>query len=342
MALLKEAYEKALLNEEFGNDGVLYLYHATGNDAVSGISNKGFEREFTASNGGNMYGPGVYTTFNLSTDGQNVKGVYGNKIIKMKFVGDLTKFVVYYNDYAMRIHGTANVAEQLKRILGPKLFEKFYKETKDMGTYDIMVNSRHDKYKTSNCAYSLYDNYLRYNKAADYKIDGFIFHGGHDGYVCFCKNFKDVVPIEYSNDRGKTWKPIKKGKNFDKFVVNDVDLRWELGKMGVRLNQFKFIPFYFTNGYARVTGMDGKYNFIWKGNYKKKIFISDVWFDDAPLTFTDRDTASVVYEGNMYVLKNDNGTFDVYSTNGNRLCYLDDLPMYTAEMNDDIDDSDEY
>ena len=56
MGLLKEAYENVLLNEEFGKDGVLYLYHATLNDAVSGIFNKGFEREFTGTNGGNMYG----------------------------------------------------------------------------------------------------------------------------------------------------------------------------------------------------------------------------------------------------------------------------------------------
>ena len=342
MGLLKEAYEKALLNEEFGEDGTLYLYHGTDKNAVSGIQQKGFEREFTASNGGNMYGAGVYTTFTLSREGQNMHGSYGNMMLKMRFVGDLNKYIIYYQDYARRIHGTDSVPLQMRKILGDELYSKFERTTKHLGTFDKMMNTRNDKVITSKSCYDLIKGYLQYNPEADYKIDGFIFHGGHDGYVCFCKNFKDLLPIEVSTDMGKTWKPIRKGRSFDKFATNDVDLRWELGKVGITPQDYKYVPFYFTNGYARITNRNDKYNFVWKPTFRENGFISDVWFDDVPLTFTDRGTAVVVYEGEKYVIKNNNGSFEVYSPQGVRLCYLDDLPMYVKEMGDDFDDSDEF
>ena len=73
-----------VLKEEYESDGNFYVYHGTRDTALDGISKLGFERFFTASNGGNMYGAGLYTTYKLSTQGQNARGVYGQLMFNGK------------------------------------------------------------------------------------------------------------------------------------------------------------------------------------------------------------------------------------------------------------------
>ena len=83
MNLINDVLNKILLKEDFEPDG-FYVYHGTTSDAIDGLSEAGLERLFTSSNGGNMYGPGVYSTYKLAQGFQNTRGTYGSWMLKMK------------------------------------------------------------------------------------------------------------------------------------------------------------------------------------------------------------------------------------------------------------------
>lgn len=327
---------KQVLNEDFEKGG-FYVYHGTRTTAEDGIAKKGFERFFTASNGGNMYGAGLYTTYKLSTQGQNARGVYGQLMYKLK-VKSLKDFIIYDPDIATKVYGTPSVEHQLQKILSPMSFLKI----KMYHNYEKLINSRHDTI-TSVCALDLC-GYLKNNDPeANYKINGFIFSGNHDGWVCFLKDFKNAYPVEVSRDCGRTWEPFKGDKTMQEFGIDDVDLKFQLGKHNFELMQsLDEVPFHFINGFAKVS-KGGKFNFLYRKKPLKDGVISPIWFDYAPETFTKRGTCNVVIDGNTYILKLDEGTnnFFVYHADGKYLCPLNALGSVIDNMGmseDDLDD----
>ena len=58
---------------------------------VDSLFTYGFSREFTSSNGGNMYGPGVYSVYTLKSSNEKATG-YGKSIIKLKLLGGYQDF----------------------------------------------------------------------------------------------------------------------------------------------------------------------------------------------------------------------------------------------------------
>ena len=107
MNLIGNAYKninngKALLKEDFESDG-FYVYHGTRPEFLTGLGEAGLERIFTAANGGNMYGPGVYCTFNLKDSIHNVKTKpeYGNCIVQMRLIGGFNGFIILVKLYLL-------------------------------------------------------------------------------------------------------------------------------------------------------------------------------------------------------------------------------------------------
>lgn len=279
-----------------------------------------------------MYGPGVYTTYKLSTQGQNARGVYGDIMYKAK-VRSLRNFVIYDPIIAARVYGTNHkVVDQLKKILTPEQFDRM--KHNRYYAFDKLVNSRDDSY-TAPCALSMCE-YFRYaDEEAGYQVAGYIFSGNHDGWVCFIKDFKNIIPIEMSYNCGKTWEPFKPTKNFKNFAADDVDLKFQLGKHNYPLlKELQDVPYYFINGFAKITNMQGKFNYLYRKRPLKYGPISPVWFDYAPDTFTKKGTANVMIDNNNYILKLDatNSIFRVFDSEGRYLCNLDDLPI-ALEMN---------
>lgn len=336
---------KKILNEDFERDGNFYVYHGTRDSALDGISKKGFERFFTSTNGGNLYGAGLYSTYKLSTQGQNAHGVYGQLMFKLR-VKSLKNFIIYDPDIAVKVYGKLDVDSQLKKILTPEQYQRI-RNCGSLGgwnSYDYgkLINSRNDE-KSSVCALDMCRYFKEFDPEAGYKINGYIFKGNHDGFVCFLRDFKNAYPVEISNDCGLTWKPFEGSATLKEFGIDDVDLRFQLGKHNFALMQeLDDVPYYFVNGFAKV-GKNGKFNFLYRKKPLAQGVISPVWFDYAPETFTNRGTANVVVNGETYILRLDDktNTFYVYYSDGKYLCKLDAFDkflMFSANQEDDEDE----
>jgi hypothetical protein len=324
-----------LLKEDFEADGSFYVYHGTRDSALDGISKKGFERFFSASNGGNLYGAGLYTTYKLSTQGQNAHGAYGQVMFKLR-VKSLRNFIIYDADIAKRIYGKLDVDAQLRQILNNDQYQRI-RNCGNLGgwrsyDYNKLINSRNEE-KSSVCALDMCRYFDNNDKEAGYRINGYIFKGNHDGFVCFLRDFKNAYPVEVSNDCGRTWKTFEGDKTLKEFGIDDVDLRFQLGKHNYQLMQeLDEIPYYFINGFAKVS-KGGKYNYLYRKKPLAEGVISPVWFDYAPETFSNQGRANVVVNGETFIIKvGDNADFYVYYKDGKFLCSLDNFGRVYSMM----------
>ena len=340
--LIKEAYKK-LLTEDFESDG-FYVFHGTRSDSIEGLGEAGLERVFTDSNGGNMYGPGVYSTYKLATGFQNTRGTYGSWLLKMK-VKSLRSFVIYDKDIATKIYKNPSIDFQLKKILTPEQYQEL--RNSRYIDYDKVCNTRDDTY-TSTCALHLIQTIMRYHPTIYYSINGYIFYGHNDGYVCLIEDFKNVYPVAVTKDGGKTFQPFDGGKTFEKYAKNDVDIKWQLGKRNYDLfKSLDDIPFHYTNNFARIM-KGGKYNFLFRGKPFEEGPISPVWFNEAPETFNDKGNCLVSLSGDRLILHLDkkDKKFYVYYEDGSYLCELDALDLFVDPSTNSLktvsfDDEDE-
>ena len=340
--LINEAYKK-LLTEDFESDG-FYVFHGTRSDSIEGLGEAGLERVFTDSNGGNMYGPGVYSTYKLATGFQNTRGTYGSWLLKMK-VKSLRSFVIYDKDIATKIYKNPSIDFQLRKILTPEQYQEL--RNSRYIDYDKVCNTRDDTY-TSTCALHLIQTIMRYHPTIYYSINGYIFYGHNDGYVCLIEDFKNVYPVAVTKDGGKTFQPFDGGKTFEKYAKNDVDIKWQLGKRNYDLfKSLDDIPFHYTNNFARIM-KGGKYNFLFRGKPFEEGPISPVWFNEAPETFNDKGNCLVSLSGDRLILhfNRKDKKFYVYYEDGSYLCELDALDLFVDPSTNSLktvsfDDEDE-
>lgn len=330
MGLFEDSVNK-VLNEEFENSK-FYVYHLTKKASVAGISETGFERYFTGSNAGNMYGPGLYTTYDLSSSEVNLSrgNEYGGILLKI-LVKSLRNFVIWDQDIALKQYGTASVDDQLKKILPPDKYDKLRNYS---GYEQILKNtSPYDSNRTSLCARNLW-HYLCYqDKSADPYIDGFIFYGNRDGKVCVVRDFARMYPVEISLNGGRTFEPFKGGERFDTYAKDDIDLHWQLKKLG-EFDKYDEVPQFFSNDFARVQ-KNGRYNYLYRKNYTHGV-ISPIWFDHAPKTFSNKGVALVNVNGEDFFIKLNQGNkfwFGVYNFEGKYLCMLRDFEEYMSMRN---------
>ena len=322
MNLISEAYNKALLKEDFESDG-FYVYHGTRREFLDSLGEAGFERIFTAANGGNMYGPGVYSTYKLATGYQNTRGTYGSYLLKMK-VKSLRSFVIYDKDIAMKVYKNASIDFQLKKIFTPEQYQEL--RSSRYIDYDKVCNTRNDTY-TSTCALHLIQGLMNYHPDLYYSINGYIFFGHNDGYVCLIEDFKNVYPVGISKDGGNTFEPFDADEKYSK---NDVDIKWQLGKRNYALyKSLDDMPYHYTNNFARIV-KDGKCNFLYRGKPFEEGPISPVWFNEAPETFNNKGNCLVLLGGDKLILHLDSKTkqFYVYYEDGTYLCNLNDLASF--------------
>ena len=322
MSLISEAYNKALLKEDFESDG-FYVYHGTRREFLDSLGEAGFERIFTAANGGNMYGPGVYSTYKLATGYQNTRGTYGSYLLKMK-VKSLRSFVIYDKDIAMKVYKNPSIDFQLRKIFTPEQYQEL--RNSRYIDYDKVCNTRGDTY-TSTCALHLIQSLMSYHPDLYYSINGYIFFGHNDGYVCLIEDFKNVYPVGISKDGGNTFEPFNADEKYSK---NDVDIKWQLGKRNYALyKSLDDMPYHYTNNFARIV-KDGKCNFLYRGKPFEEGPISPVWFNEAPETFNNKGNCLVLLGGDKLILHLDNKTkkFVVYYEDGTYLCDLDDLASF--------------
>lgn len=341
--LINEVYRK-ILKEDFESDG-FYVYHGTRSDSIEGLGEAGLERIFTDSNGGNMYGPGVYSTYKLATGFQNTRGTYGSYLLKMK-VKSLRSFVIYDRDIAMKVYKNPSIDFQLKKIFTPEQYQEL--RNSRYIDYNKVCNTRDETY-TSTCALHLIQTLMRYHPSLYYCINGYIFYGHNDGYVCLIEDFKNVYPVAITKDGGKTFQPFDGGETFEKYAKNDVDIKWQLAKRNYDLyKSLDEIPFHYTNNFARII-KNGKCNFLFRGKPFEEGPISPVWFNEAPETFNDRGNCLVTLGNDRIILHLDKKTkkFYVYYEDGTYLCDLDSLGSFIDPSTNSLktisfDDEDDF
>jgi hypothetical protein len=206
--------------------GFPVVYQITAHGNIPSIFKNGFDRAFTGSRAGNMYGPGTYSTYRLSSSEQNVKhGIYGDTFVKMLVLSKFSDFLIYDKAIAQRVYGQKwTVKDQLHKYFSPEECKEFmYK-----GIWGRMTNMEPENGKTSVSVLQVWSN-LGDTVLVEHGIAGFIFHGGHDGYVCVIRDFKNILPIAYSTNGGHNWKNDVFTQDTVNTIFYDVDAHTFLG-----------------------------------------------------------------------------------------------------------------
>jgi hypothetical protein len=202
------------LNEDI-TAGRIIVYHRTGKfgfNPSKDIADTGY-----IVSTGNHYGYGVYTTYDLESQmGDNMKNNYGPIIIESQIL-DTSKFLIFNYDIAKKIYKSRyRFIDQLKQILGKKEWLK-YKDYSIIKNFDYRLEQGNIVY-TSNIAYDFYESF---KDSILQKLNGMIFTGGNDGNVLVSYNRRNIEPLRYSEDDGKTWTNIRNIKTYQRIKEPD-------------------------------------------------------------------------------------------------------------------------
>jgi hypothetical protein len=190
---LNESKQETELKEDITSGSVI-VYHRTGKKGspVYGIAADGY-RVGT----GSMYGNGVYSTYDLQSQlNDNMRSTYGNIIIESKVLS-MKDFLIFDYDMSKKIYGNKNytLSRQLRLILG--------NEIKHVNVENLEQKLNVTKY-TSDVALDFIKSY----KNTISTLRGIVFTGSNDGKVLVSYDRKNVEPLRYTLDEGKTWKNI--------------------------------------------------------------------------------------------------------------------------------------
>lgn len=328
------------------------LYHRPKNSRtedpltiIKSLMKYGFSREYTGSNGGNMYGPGVYNVINLKSSNERAKG-YGSYIVRSHLLGGYKNFLIFNADIAKEVYGNNWwIGDQIMMLCPPKIATRILKRVrlymsdnrgnvfvyKDYNGQDAEnFLGRGRLVRTSDAAVNITD--LLGSNISNTKIRGILYSGGHDGDCAFVRNFSEVIPHSYSKDNGKTWiTAITDELIYRAAHELDVDasLRDVKDESGKR--HFDDVADRSINGFViTYKNVGGKK----KANYYEvsaNKLISDVWFDMA-LNFDEDGFAKVVYAGQkFFITKYEDGEFVACDEATMPICYLKDLPQFVMQ-----------
>ena len=266
--LLLSALNNKLLTEEIVSRNEIYVYHCAHSHSLESIGQTGFERYYSAKGVGNAYGSGIYATFDLQSSIKNaLEDKYGEVVLKCK-VKSLRNFLIYIPEIAKQVYGNSSIDFQLQKILGNDEYLKLKNSTGfpthyhhwcvGNNIYKLITNdpSLNVPY-TSYCCHAV-DWYAWKNPIVDASVEGFVFKGPVDGFVCILRDFKVAYPVEVSysvengeflrNGGGDRWQlinhpemidtnnmkfePFKTSDDFEEFAKNDVDLLRQIRKLG--------------------------------------------------------------------------------------------------------------
>lgn len=246
------------------SNGMETLYRVAFKNQLPSLFKYGYNRAFTGTKGGNMYGPGVYCTFNLKDSIENVKTKpeYGDCIISMRLVGGFNKFIIFDENLARKIYGSNwRLSSQLK-ING---FDSDKAREIEAGCHRQVQSLYHGR--TAPAAYWLWSTY-RKALFLQYGIRGIIYKGNRDGHCALPYDFSSVIPYGVSFDYGKTFKKMF-NKDLYKFMNDQTDTEF---RFGGKYNQV----FSSVKGFTLVMNNEHKFNIV---HNKTNNLISTIWFD---------------------------------------------------------------
>ena len=154
----------------------------------------------------NIFGDGIYACFELEHQLNKTNEIrYGKIIVECK-VKSFKDFLILFPQEAKNVYGEKNwrIKDQLKSILGVNLYNQIWKtqplpekacERIDAGKYVTALGEEFNVFKPY--------------------IQGWVYNSTLDGKAVVCYNENNVIPLQYSEDDGNSWKPI-----VDKSIYN--------------------------------------------------------------------------------------------------------------------------
>ena len=180
---------EGILNEEvIGAQALVYHGSRTEpNEMLDLIKNNKFD---PGQVGGAMYGPGLYTVYNLPETNTD-KGKYGDFVYKFKV--NMYGFIIFDREIAQKVYGKPLQPQEQAKLLGYDFLLHILKD----------LNTRSDGRITSERALTL-ANSLTSRKV---KIKGIVFTGRNDGPVAIIYDYTSAIIIGYKNVKAdKIWK----------------------------------------------------------------------------------------------------------------------------------------
>ena len=268
--------------------GMPTLYRVAFSNQLDSIFTYGYNRAFTGTKGGNMYGPGVYCTFRLSDSINNVKTKpeYGNCIIEMRLSGGFQKFIIFDEHLAKSTYGARwKIENQLMDVAGMSNgeVESIMRDFSLRG-----VSLYHGR--TAPAALYIWTKFSSdlFKKRG---VRGLIYKGNRDGHCALPYDFSSVIPYAVSFDEGKTFKP-KFNEGLYNFLKDHADVEFRFG------GRFRK-AFPSVKGFTLVKNKEGKYNVIQNSSDK---LLSKVWFDEINSQISAQDgTFEFMYGGYEFI-----------------------------------------
>lgn len=245
-------------------DGMVTLYRVAFRNQLESLFKYGYNRAFTGTKGGNMYGPGVYCTFNLRDSITNVKTKpeYGDCIVAMRLLGGFKNFIIFDENLAKQTYGDN---WELENQLMSNGFDRLHATLLAHQCKREVQSLYHGR--TAPAALFLWRS-QRNEIFKKYGIRGIIYKGNRDGHCALPYDFSSVVPYSVSFDEGKTFKKMFNNDLY-KFMKNQTDTEFRFA------GKYKQV-FTSVNGFTLVMNHENKYNFICNENDEP---ISKIWFD---------------------------------------------------------------
>lgn len=252
-----------------GGSGMETLYRVAFSDQLDSVFNFGYDRIYTGTKGGNMYGPGVYCTFNLRDSIENVKTKpeYGNCIMSMRLIDGFKNFIIFDENLAKKTYGQDwTIEAQISKIMGVDN-NSINKVISDLrGEYYGQRNSFYNG-RTAPAAHNLW-RMFRKSLFTEHGVRGLIYKGNRDGHCALVYDFKSLIPYGVSFDQGRTFQK-RLSNNLYNHIRDHADVEFKFGGKYDKLFQS-------VNGFTMVQ-KGQKFNIIDNSTEKP---ISEYWFDD--------------------------------------------------------------
>jgi hypothetical protein len=215
--------------EKVNRDSLIVYHRTKREDLLSILKEEG--RVFTSSS--SMYGPGLYTTFDIKSQMANhMQATYGDFIIEIEV--PLRNLIIFNLKECKTVYGEVlTIGEQVKRITGFD-YTKASSKNRDRDIMNVLPRGTDSLSFSSKLAKQFYEGF-----GDDFwykKIGGLMYSGNHDGNCVVLYRVSKIVPLRVYKDSTRkvmspdNWKAFRKktvelyGKGFaEHYLDKDED-----------------------------------------------------------------------------------------------------------------------